>query len=127
MSQARFATAVNCMDGRTQLPVNEWIRKEYGVDFVDTVTEPGPVKALAEAADGTMAESVRSRVRMSVERHGSKVVAVVAHHDCAGNPLDRSRQLGQLRAAVENVGRWGLPVEVIGLWVGETWQVERVG
>jgi len=124
MSQARFATAINCMDGRTQLPVIEWMKKEFGVEYVDSITEPGPVRILAEPAE--VAESIRQRVRISVERHGSKAVALVAHHDCAGNPVDRKTQLAQLRAAIETVCGWGFPVEVVGLWVGEDWGVQRV-
>lgn len=36
----KFATAINCIDGRTQLPVIEWARKKYGVDYVDMITKP---------------------------------------------------------------------------------------
>jgi hypothetical protein len=42
MSSGRFAAAINCMDGRAQLPVIEWLKRECGVDYVDTITEPGP-------------------------------------------------------------------------------------
>lgn len=54
-------------------------------------------------------------------------VAIVAHHDCAGNPLDKETQLGQLVKAGATVGTWGLDVSVELLWVGEDWQVQRVG
>jgi hypothetical protein len=36
----KFATAINCRDGRTQLPVIEWLKKEYGATYVDMITEP---------------------------------------------------------------------------------------
>lgn len=126
MAEGRFATAINCMDGRTQLPVIDWLRREYGVDYVDSVTEPGPVCLLAGTPGSPALESVRGRVRISVEKHGSHQVAVVAHHDCAGNPLPKEQQLEQLRCSVETVRGWGLDAEVIGLWVGPDWQVERV-
>jgi len=45
---SKFATAINCMDGRCQLPVIEWMKKRYGVEYVDMITEPGPDGVLAE-------------------------------------------------------------------------------
>jgi hypothetical protein len=127
MSKGRFAAAINCMDGRTQLPVIEWMRREGGVDYVDTITEPGPVRILAEAADVAALESIRRRVDISVNRHGSRRVAIIAHADCAGNPVDKETQVNQLRSAAATILSWGLGVQVDRLWVGDNWQVERVG
>lgn len=33
-----FYTVINCMDGRTQLSENEFLRNKFGVDYVDTIT-----------------------------------------------------------------------------------------
>ena len=46
VSRMKFATAVNCMEGRTQLPVIAYLKKKFEVDYVDMVTEAGPVKIL---------------------------------------------------------------------------------
>jgi hypothetical protein len=127
VSDGRFAAAINCMDGRTQSPVIEWMKLEYGVDYVDTITEPGPVRILAEAADATALESIRRRLTISVMRHGSSRVAIVAHTDCAGNPVDKRTQVSQLRAAEATVLSWSMGVQVDMLWLGESWCVERVG
>ena len=43
MAKGNFGTVINCMDGRTQLPVNEYLRREYGLDFIDTVNEQADV------------------------------------------------------------------------------------
>lgn len=123
MARARFATAINCMDGRTQLPVNAWLCREYGVDFVDTITEPGPNRILAARTDPVAVESIRRRVAISIDKHGSRVVAVVGHYDCAGNPVGFETQQQHTRQAVAAVRSWNLGVEVIGLWIGEDWQV----
>jgi S-methylmethionine-dependent homocysteine/selenocysteine methylase len=45
----KFGTAINCMDGRTQLPVLDWVKKNYDVDYVDMITEAGADKILAES------------------------------------------------------------------------------
>ena len=126
MAKGRFATAINCMDGRTQLPVIEWMKQAYGVDYVDAVTEPGPVRILAEAPDSLPAKSMAGRVAISVEKHGSRNIAIVTHHDCAGNPVGREEQTVQLRAAIETVRGWGFKPEVVGVWVDEKWQVTLV-
>ncbi len=127
MTKGRFAAVINCMDGRTQSPVSEWAKREYGVDYVDSITEPGPVRILAEGTDTTAIDSIRRRLTISVGKHGSSRVAIVAHADCAGNPVDKEIQLGQLHAAAAAVLSWSLSVKVDLLWLDESWRVERVG
>lgn len=127
MCHGRFAAAINCMDGRTQLPVSNWVKEKYGVEYVDTITEPGPVRILAEARDPHALDSIRRRLDISVRKHGSNRVAIVAHADCAGNPVDKETQLDQLRSAESKVLSWGMGVQVDLLWLGENWCVERVG
>ncbi|MCX7732408.1 MAG: hypothetical protein N2248_04520 [candidate division WOR-3 bacterium] len=124
MAGSQFVTAINCMDGRVQLPVIAWLKADTGADYVDNITEAGPVKILAEGRNRVLLGSIRRRVKISVERHGSSVVAIIAHHDCAGNPVDEKTQRRQLERAIRRVESWGLGVRVIGLWVNEQWQVE---
>jgi carbonic anhydrase len=125
MAQGKFATTINCMDGRTQLPVIGWLKQELAVDYVDSITEPGADRQLAEGSL-SQRESVRAKVAISVEKHGSRAVAIVAHHDCAGNPVAREQHLKHLAAAARNVQTWGLPVRILTLWIGERWEVELV-
>jgi hypothetical protein len=127
MSSGSFATVINCMDGRIQLPVIQWVKRERAVDYVDSITEPGPVRILAESTDVHALQSIRRRLGISVTRHGSTRVAIAAHADCAGNPVDKETQLGQLRAAAATVLSWGMDVRLDLLWLGDDWQVERVG
>ncbi|MEO0073679.1 MAG: carbonic anhydrase [candidate division WOR-3 bacterium] len=121
----RFCTAINCMDGRVQLPVNLWLRDRYGIDYVDTITEPGPNRILAEGTDPTLVDSIRRRLLVSVRCHGSKVVAVVGHDDCAGSPVASDVQRQLVRQAVAVVRSWELGVDVIGVWVDTNWQVHE--
>lgn len=86
MAKATFVTVINCMDGRTQLPAIEFLKEKYSGDYVDSIIEPGPIKFLSENQDKSTVESIRKRVAISVEKHGSKVVGVVGHFDCAGQP-----------------------------------------
>jgi len=111
---ARFGTAINCMDGRTQIPVIEWMRKRYRVSYVDMITEPGVDAVLAENDDTRTIESIKRKVRISTEKHGSRLIAVVGHYDCAGNPVDMHTHLAQIQSAVERMASWGFKAQVSG-------------
>jgi len=120
-----FCTAINCMDGRTQLPVNVYLREQLDVDYVDTITEPGPVRILAEEPDGETTKSILRRIDVSVKKHGSQCIAVVAHYDCTGNPAAEAEQRGQLDLAVRFIAAQYPGVRVLGLWVDSDWAVAQ--
>jgi carbonic anhydrase len=126
MSSKIFATTINCMDGRVQIPVIEYMKSKYGVDYVDMVTEPGPNKILSENRDRTIVESIKKRVEISVMKHNSKLIALVGHHDCAGNPVEKDTQLKQILSAIKTVESWNFEVQIIGLWIDENWEVCEV-
>jgi len=101
------------MDGRVQKPVIEYVMTNFGVDYVDMITEPGPNKILAENKDANLIGSIKKRLEISVKKHGSKVIVIAAHNDCAGNPVDEAAQKRHLKQAAETVASWGLPVDKI--------------
>ena len=121
-----FCTAINCMDGRVQLPVIHFLKERFDADYVDAVTEPGPNRILAEQTDKNTVESILCRVGISVNKHGSKGIAMVGHHDCAGNPADKDEQDSQTHAAVAFLKEHYPDVEIIALWVDEDWQVSEM-
>lgn len=122
---ARFGTAINCMDGRVQAPVAYWLKVNFGVMYVDAITEAGPVKAISEGAKDIVA-SIQSRLQVSLQAHSSEVVAVIGHQDCAANPADRDQQCKQIQKSVEIVQSWQVAVPVIGLYVNDLGQVEKI-
>jgi hypothetical protein len=126
MNGETFATAVNCMDGRAQLPVIEYLKQKYGVEYVDMITEPAPCAVIAEKRDTQAIESLKRRLDISTMRHGSRHLAIVAHHDCAANPVSKETQVEQIRKAMEQVKWWGFGGEVIGLWLDESWTVQEI-
>lgn len=125
MVKIKFATAINCIDGRVQLPVVEWLKKNFGVDYVDMITEAGPVKLIPENNQGAI-DSIRKRMDISVSRHQSRLVAIVAHHDCAGNPVAKEKQHEQVLKSMDIIKRWNYNVQVVGLWVDENWKVSEI-
>ena len=121
-----FCTAINCMDGRVQLPVINYLMKRFDAEYVDSITEPGPVKILAEQADPILLDSILKRVSISTGKHGSKFIAICAHADCAGNPVDDQTQKQQLIDAVKTLQDKCSNVEIIKLWIDENWDVQEL-
>ena len=99
------------------------MRERFGVDYVDTITEPGPNGIMARN-DEELVGSIRNRVLISVNGHGSRVIALIGHHDCAGNPGPKEMQVDHVMKGLEVIRKWELPVRILGLWVGEDWKVE---
>ena len=126
MSHGKFGTAINCMDGRAQLPVINWMKSKYALDFVDMITEPGPDKMLAQGSAGQV-ESIKSRVLISVNAHGSETILIAAHYDCAGNPVSREEHIRQVKECVKILQSWKLPVNnIVGAWIHDDWTVEII-
>ncbi len=116
-----FACAINCMDGRIQDAVKNYMVEKYGVSCVDMVTEPGTNKILADHNDPLLIENIKKRVAISVQHHGAKAIAVVGHFGCAGNPASKEEQVQHLKQAKKTIESFGFDVEVVPLWVPEGW------
>ena len=104
------------MDGRVLPAVDALLKEQYHIHFVDQPTEPGPDKFLAHG-DAAALDSMKKKVEISVNGHGSRLVAVIGHQACAGNPVSDEEHFSDMKKAVEIVKGWGLPAEVIGVWV----------
>ncbi|WP_320412438.1 carbonic anhydrase [Candidatus Nitrosotenuis uzonensis] len=119
----KFCTSISCMDGRIQLPIIHWLQEKYNVDFIDTITEPGVDKLFSNS---TKMEEIKAKVSISVNKHGSKLILVSGHHDCAGNPVSKNEHVNHIKNTVKIVESWKLPVKVIGAWVNDDWEIERL-
>ena len=62
--QYKFGTAINCIDGRTQQPVIDYIKQNYAVDKVDMITFPG--------ANGIFSNELRL-VEASLAKHSASI------------------------------------------------------
>ena len=125
MVDGKFGTAINCIDGRTQNPVSQWIKENYSVDYVDTVTEPGSDKVLLEVDYGKI-EQIKSKILISIKAHNSSLIVIAGHHDCAGNPVSKEEHLTQIKKSINIIKSWNFPVKVVGIWVNDQWNVEVV-
>jgi len=125
MISGKFGTAINCIDGRTQAPVSDWIKENHSVDYVDTITEPGCDKVLLEV-DYVKIEHIKSKLLISIKAHNSSLIVIAGHYDCAGNPVSKEEHLTQIKKSINIIKSWNYPVEVIGVWVNDQWKIEQV-
>ncbi len=121
-----FCTAINCMDGRVQLPVITFLKDRFKTDYVDMITEAGPCQMFGDKTRGSVCDSIIQRITVSVVHHRSKAIAVAGHYDCAGNPVSKEKQIIQIRESVACIKERFSQVEVIGLWVDEDWSVSEI-
>ncbi|MFZ6018189.1 MAG: carbonic anhydrase [Chloroflexota bacterium] len=126
MGSMSFCTVINCMDGRVQLPVIQYLQKRFNVAFVDSITEAGPNLILAKRENSAALQSILNRLNISITKHASAGVAVAGHYDCAGNPQPASLQMEHIREAVNFLRGVYADIEIIGLWVDENWQVIEI-
>ena len=111
------------MDGRIQIPLTNWIKENFSVDYVDTITEPGIDK---QVADNTDLESIKTKVGISINKHESELIIVSGHYDCAGNPVSNEEHITQIKKGIEVISSWNLGVKVVGVWVDDTWKINTV-
>ncbi len=119
-----FATVINCMDGRVQNPVNEWMKAKTGADYIDVITEAGPDKIMASTA--TASRLILKRILVSRDKHNSKEMALVAHYDCAGNPGSKEMHLDHLKKAAKIMETWNLGMHIMLIWADENWDIELI-
>lgn len=121
-----FCTAINCLDGRTQLPVIKFLQQRFDAEYVDMITEAGPNLILADQKNQEAIESIHDRLTISIEKHNSVGIAIVGHHDCARNPASQDEQLEHLQKALRLLQESYKDLEIIALWVSDKWEVQEV-
>jgi carbonic anhydrase len=121
----KFATAISCIDGRVQPPILDWVKKSYFVDFVDAITEPGANKTLSEKNIDKIRQ-LKSKVLISINAHGSKLVVISGHYDCAANIASKELHMVQIQKSINVVKSWKLPIMVIGIWINDKWEIEEI-
>ena len=120
----KFVTCVNCMDGRVQLPVINWIRENYSADYVDMITEAGADGYLVK--HDQIPQEILSKINISVGKHGSDQIFIVGHHDCAGHPVDEETHRRDVLRAADKIKGSFSDCSVSGLWVSDKWEVEKL-
>ena len=125
-SPRRFGTVITCIDGRFQKRVQSQVVTRVGVRYVDTVTSAGAVKHFAGevTAEG---RRLLEQVAVSIDAHDSKRLAIVAHGDCAGNPVSDATQKAQLEEATTTLSRLLPEMTISAFFLDPGGGFERVG
>lgn len=120
-----FATLLNCMDGRTQLPALNWIRSNYDVEYVDIISEPGMDKVIY-LNDKNFMSSLGKKINISLNSHNSRIIFIAGHYDCAANKVDKAIHIKHIKSSVDIIKKIYKNVPVVGLWMGESFKVEKI-
>lgn len=121
---SKRAVCLNCIDGRVQVPAIEWIKKNHDVEFVDMVTEPGMNGIVSDP--GASLDAIFRKIRLSIERNSAAVIFLAGHHDCKGNPVTESEHKRQIAAGIRRLKEEFPGIPVVGIWVDENWQGQRI-
>jgi hypothetical protein len=122
--KGKFATCLNCIDGRIQLPVLKWIIENYGIDFVDMLTEPGMDGFLTQE-NADLSEIFR-KIQITIDIHDSQDIFIAAHDDCAGNPVDPETHKNQVTKAADIIKKFAPSCRVIGIWIDLDSKIEKI-
>lgn len=120
-----YAVALTCVDGRAMGPLTNWLKQRFLVNYIDLITEPELDTVLLHAPEVQL-DSIRRKVLYSSDAHHPQVIAIVAHHDCAGNAISRSDHVTQLKRGAALISSWVPGTLILGLWINETWQIEPI-
>lgn len=120
----KFATCLNCIDGRVQIPVINWIINNYDVDYVDMITEAGMDGYLSN--EGSDPSDILRRLAISISNHDTNTIFIVGHFDCAANQVKEEIHRNQIKKSVERIKNYTLSCKVIGLWVTANLEIEMV-
>ena len=120
----KFAVCLNCMDGRVHLPVIQWIKENYEVDYVDLITEPG-INGVLAALNSDIKDIIK-KLEISIDKHGSNYIFIGGHYDCLGHPVDNETHKKDVMVAVERIKNLKSSCNVIGLWISEKFSVEKI-
>lgn len=116
---------VNCVDGRAQLPVIEFIKREYGVSF-DIITEWNPAYVLAERNTSVEARSIMEKIQLLIKNNNISVLAIASHRGCADDCESGASCSRQLNLSVQYVAKHFPEQKVIGLWVDANGSAKEV-
>jgi carbonic anhydrase len=121
-----FCTSINCLDGRVQIPVMNYLLERFGATYVDVITELAPSRILAEQKDHAKIATLLRQVNVSVLEHGSQKIALIGHYDCSGNPVDKEQLIEQIKKGVAFLREAYPGLEVIGLRLASQWRVDEI-
>ena len=122
--KTQFVTCLNCIDGRVQIPVINWIITNYDVEYVDMITAPGIDGLMADR--GNNIKDILEKISISKKVHSTNQIFIVGHHNCLANPVTSEVHKKQIIESVYRIKKLNLNCNVIGLWVDSRSKIQIV-
>ena len=63
---------------------------------------------------------------MSIEKHKSVGIAIVAQYGCAANADPKEDQILNIKKSIQSLQQQYENTEIIGLWVDKNWKVNEI-
>ncbi len=121
--KSEFVTCLNCIDGRVQLPVINWITINYDVKYVDMITAPGIDSIIADTDN---INDILEKITISKNVHSTNRIFIVGHYDCLANPVEDETHNQQIINSVYRIKELYSTSNVIGLWVDSKFIIQVV-
>ena len=121
-----YCTSIQCMVVRIEDTIVKDFKENRHIAYVDVITEPGQRKILAINNDRISVNSIININEISINNHGSKLIAISRHHDCAGNPCDEEIQKQQIIKSIKYLKNIYSELKIIGLWIDNEWKIKGV-
>lgn len=120
-----FVTVVNCMDGRVQEQVREYVFNVFDKKHIDTITLAGPCKVISENRKTAIVKNLKFRIDISVNKHGSNYIYIVGHSDCAGITRCDDTQKDYLIDSVAKLKEWYPNTTIQALWIDSNFKINK--
>jgi hydrogenase maturation factor len=119
-------TVVCCIDGRIQIPVVEFLRNLWNVEWVDVVTEIAPERLLSDGNEEESVRRIHENITASLVQQLEARLAVASHSGCDCNNVPDEEKREMVRASVRILREAHQDASIIGVWVDETGTVSQL-
>jgi hypothetical protein len=121
-TSSAYAVVVLPSDARPRLSLIPWLRTRYGIAQVHTVSLAWPEWDALVAGDIDSPHLRRFKDRLALAQL-CRPEAVVVVGGAVPQPSrdERPQARREVERVVSQIRAWGLPLEVIGVWVNEHW------
>jgi hypothetical protein len=121
----RYAVVVVPRDGRPRLSLIPWLRARYGFQQLQTVALSWREWDALVAGDMNSPQLARFKDRLALAQlTRPEAVIVVGGASPQASCDERPQARQEIQRVVSHIRSFGLPIEVIGVWLNEHWSDE---
>jgi hypothetical protein len=122
----RYGLAIMAADARPRLSLTPWLRTRYGLEQLQTVLLDWPEwdALVAGELDSPHLRRIKDRLALA-QLCCPQAIVVVGGAVRQASYDERPQARSEVKRIVVNVQSFGLPIDVIGVWVNERWMSEE--